>query len=98
MLCTDCNYCYGCVGLDRKEFHILNQPYSRREYFEIVKHLKEQWRRKRPGRMWCGRRGVGWTAASMRSSARAYRETRHVRGALSGFSTWAIRPPTERLP
>jgi hypothetical protein len=27
------------VGLARKEFHILNQPYSRSEYFAIIKTL-----------------------------------------------------------
>jgi hypothetical protein len=27
------------VGLARKEFHILNQPYSRSEYFAIIKNL-----------------------------------------------------------
>jgi hypothetical protein len=27
------------VGLAKKEFHILNQPYSRTEYFAIVKTL-----------------------------------------------------------
>ena len=31
--CADCNYCLGCVGLQKKEFHILNQPYTRSEYF-----------------------------------------------------------------
>jgi len=37
--CTDCNYCYGCVGLSKKEFHILNQPYTRSEYFALIKSL-----------------------------------------------------------
>jgi hypothetical protein len=27
------------VGLAKKEFHILNQPYSRTEYFAIIKAL-----------------------------------------------------------
>jgi len=40
--CNDCNYCFGCVGLDKRDFHILNVPYSRKEYFEIVKSLKSQ--------------------------------------------------------
>ena len=34
--CTDCTYCYGCVGLAKKEFHILNVPYSRTEYFALA--------------------------------------------------------------
>jgi hypothetical protein len=37
--CSECNYCLGCVGLQKKEFHILNQPYTRSEYFAIVKEL-----------------------------------------------------------
>ena len=38
--CSDCTYCFGCVGLSKKDFYILNVPYSRREYFEITKALK----------------------------------------------------------
>jgi hypothetical protein len=38
--CTDCNYCFGCVGLAKKEFHILNQAYSRSEYFALLKDLR----------------------------------------------------------
>ena len=37
--CSDCNYCLGCVGLQKKEFHILNHPYTRSEYFALVKSL-----------------------------------------------------------
>jgi hypothetical protein len=37
--CTDCNYCLGCVGLANKEFHILNRPYGRSEYFALVKEI-----------------------------------------------------------
>ena len=37
--CADCNYCLGCVGLQKKEFHILNRPYTRSEYFAILKGL-----------------------------------------------------------
>lgn len=40
--CSDCDYCFGCVGLLKKEFHILNQKYSRGEYFRIVAELKQQ--------------------------------------------------------
>ena len=28
-----------CVGLSRKEFHILNEPYDRKTYFKILKSL-----------------------------------------------------------
>ena len=36
---SNCTYCFGCVGLSGKDFHILNEPYSRKEYFELVEHL-----------------------------------------------------------
>ena len=36
---SNCSYCFGCVGLSGKDFHILNEPYSRKEYFELVDHL-----------------------------------------------------------
>jgi hypothetical protein len=38
--CTECTYCYGCVGLSKKEFHILNVPYSRTDYFALLKALR----------------------------------------------------------
>ena len=38
--CIDCTYCYGCVGLTKKEFHILNVAYSRTEYFALLKTLR----------------------------------------------------------
>ena len=37
--CAECHYCFGCVGLNRKDFHILNEPYSRADYFRIVNQL-----------------------------------------------------------
>jgi hypothetical protein len=36
-----CQYCFGCVGLVGKEFHVLNQPYSRSDYFALVGALKK---------------------------------------------------------
>jgi hypothetical protein len=39
---SDCTYCFGCVGLSKKDFHILNQPFSRQEYFELTKRLKKE--------------------------------------------------------
>lgn len=36
---SNCTYCFGCVGLSGKDFHILNEPYSRKQYFELVEHL-----------------------------------------------------------
>jgi hypothetical protein len=40
--CAECTYCFGCVGLVRKEFHILNQPYDRKTWFKLVKELKAE--------------------------------------------------------
>ena len=42
--CTGCTYCFGCVGLSERDFHILNEPYGRKEYFEITKRLMEELR------------------------------------------------------
>jgi hypothetical protein len=39
---SDCTYCFGCVGLQRKDFHILNVPFDRKEYFKIVGRLKKE--------------------------------------------------------
>jgi hypothetical protein len=42
VLCRDlseCNYCFGCVGLSRVDFHVLNEPYDRSAYFAITKEL-----------------------------------------------------------
>lgn len=38
--CYDCVFCFGCVGLVKKEFHILNQPFKRDMYFKIVAKLE----------------------------------------------------------
>jgi hypothetical protein len=37
--------CFGCVGLNHKEFYILNQPYSREDYFKRVAEIKDQLKR-----------------------------------------------------
>jgi hypothetical protein len=39
---SDCNYCFGCVGLSKKDFHILNVPFPRAEYFKQVKRLRAE--------------------------------------------------------
>jgi hypothetical protein len=39
---SDCTYCFGCVGLSKKDFYILNVPFSRTEYFETIKRLKKE--------------------------------------------------------
>lgn len=46
---SDCSYsygligasdCFGCAGLQRKQYYIWNKPYTRQEYFEKLKALK----------------------------------------------------------
>jgi hypothetical protein len=39
---ADCTYCFGCVGLSRKDFHILNVPFGRTEYFALTKRLRAE--------------------------------------------------------
>ena len=35
--CQGCRNCFGCCNLRQKEYHILNEPYSKEEYFEKIK-------------------------------------------------------------
>ncbi len=37
--CSGCTYCFGCVGLGKRDFHILNVPYSREDYFKLTAEL-----------------------------------------------------------
>jgi hypothetical protein len=39
---SDCTYCFGCVGISKKDFHILNVPFPRTEYFKIVGRLRKE--------------------------------------------------------
>jgi hypothetical protein len=41
---TGCTYCFGCVGLNRKDFHILNEPYDRKTYFALTQALAKDLR------------------------------------------------------
>ena len=36
-LCVECEYCFGCVGLKKKKYCILNKQYTKEEY-EILKN------------------------------------------------------------
>lgn len=45
--CTDCVFCFGCVGLNKKEFHILNQKFKRDEYFKKLEVLEKEFGLKR---------------------------------------------------
>ncbi len=38
--CIDCTYCFGCVGMSKQDFCILNEKYDRDEYFKQIKSLK----------------------------------------------------------
>lgn len=40
MECTNCDYCFGCFGLKSKKYHIYNQPYGEKEYWQRVDELK----------------------------------------------------------
>jgi hypothetical protein len=44
--CGGCTYCFGCVGLQRRDFHILNEPYDRKTYFEVTARLERELRRR----------------------------------------------------
>ncbi|MBK6698237.1 MAG: hypothetical protein IPG50_39550 [Myxococcales bacterium] len=40
--CSGCTYCFGCVGLRGRDFHILNEPYDRESYFRITAALSRE--------------------------------------------------------
>lgn len=42
MQCLNCEHCFGCVGLQRKQFHIFNQPYAEADYWAEVDRIKTQ--------------------------------------------------------
>jgi len=42
MYCFDCEHCFGCFGLKYKKYCILNEQYSKEEYFSRVREIKEQ--------------------------------------------------------
>ena len=39
---TACNYCFGCVGLSNKDYHILNEPYDRKTYYDLTQRLSRE--------------------------------------------------------
>lgn len=41
-LCTNCEYCFGCIWLQNKKYCILNKQYSKEEYENIVPLLIEK--------------------------------------------------------
>lgn len=46
MYCFNCDNCFGCFNLKRKKYHILNEPYEKEQYFELVKKIKESLQQK----------------------------------------------------
>lgn len=46
--------CFGCISLNHKEYHILNQPYPKEEYFKRVAEIKAELKRENDygGRFW----------------------------------------------
>jgi hypothetical protein len=40
--CTGSSYLFGCVGLHKKDFHILNEPYERQAYFATIAKLSRE--------------------------------------------------------
>lgn len=40
--CANCTQCFACVGLQGAEFHVLNQRYTRKDYFPVVQALKKR--------------------------------------------------------
>lgn len=43
--CYNCQSCFGCVGLNKKNYHILNKEYSKEEYEKIKTEIVEQMRK-----------------------------------------------------
>ena len=39
--CHECVFCFGCIGLVKKEFHILNQPFKKDQYFRLLEKLQK---------------------------------------------------------
>jgi len=38
--CHHCQYCFACVGLENKNYHIFNRPYKPEEYFMELDRIK----------------------------------------------------------
>ena len=43
--CVSLNNCFGCVGLKKKDYYILNKKYSKEEYFELLEKIEEHMKR-----------------------------------------------------
>ena len=40
MNCKNCNYCFGCIGLENKKYCVLNKQYDADKYWELVDEIK----------------------------------------------------------
>lgn len=43
--CVDCESCFGCVGLRKKRFCVLNKQYSEEEYNRLIPEIRERMRK-----------------------------------------------------
>lgn len=41
-LCTNCEHCFGCIGLERKMFCIFNKQYTEAEYWPLLDQIKTE--------------------------------------------------------
>lgn len=44
--CDECEYCFGCVGLRKKKYCILNKQYSKKDYEELRAQIVEDMKRR----------------------------------------------------
>ena len=40
-ICRNCSNCFGCVGMTNSKFCIFNKQYTEKEYFEMVRKIKQ---------------------------------------------------------
>lgn len=45
-LCIECEYCFGCVGLKKKKYCILNKQYDKKEYEKLKKEIVKDMKKK----------------------------------------------------
>lgn len=38
--CHNCQYCFGCIGLRNKKYHIFNKPYPEKDYWQELDKIK----------------------------------------------------------
>jgi hypothetical protein len=55
--CEECEYCFGCVGLRKKKYCILNKQYSKEEYETLMEKIKSNMKER-------GEWGKFWPLAS----------------------------------